>query len=47
MNLRPADFWALTPEEWGWLAGASDGSAMSRAELDELLRLYPDQQVTP
>ncbi len=45
LRLKPAEFWALTPAELGLMLGL-DGRAhpMSRAELDDLSRLYPDER---
>lgn len=44
MKLSPRDFWALTPAEWGWLTEAGAAAAPSRADLDALMRLYPDEK---
>lgn len=42
MKLSPGDFWALTPAEWGWLLAAGAPEAPRRADLEALMRLYPD-----
>lgn len=47
MNLRPADFWALSPAEWRWLAGAAGAAAPSRADVEALIRLHPDKTAPP
>lgn len=44
MKLSPADFWALTPAEWRWLIEAGAPDAPRRADLDALMRLYPDEK---
>lgn len=44
LGLEPERFWSLTPCELRlMLRVAEGGAAMSRARLDELTRLYPDQ----
>jgi hypothetical protein len=42
LGLSPADFWALTLAEWRWLMPDAP-TAMTRAGLDTLLHLYPDE----
>lgn len=45
LRLAPCDFWSMTPRE---LASAAEGvygperASPSRAELDELMRAFPD-----
>ena len=49
MNMRPIDFWNLSPREM-YLAisgfkkfhAAEQEKPMDRAELDDLMELYPD-----
>ena len=49
MGMRPMDFWDLSPREM-YLAikgfkqfnGANKEKPMDRAELDDLMELYPD-----
>ena len=49
MNMRPIDFWDLSPREM-YLAirgfkqfnGVNKEKPMDRAELDDLMELYPD-----
>lgn len=42
MNLRPCDFWALTPDEWRWLT--AEAAAPDRAAVEALAALYPDRE---
>ena len=42
LGLAPEDFWALTLNEWRFLA-PDDGAALSRGDLDRLIALYPDE----
>jgi len=44
LGLRPAEFWALTPAELMFLAGAGSGAggALSRDGLDALISRFPD-----
>jgi len=45
LQLRPQEFWALTPAELGMMLGQSKGVApMRRSQLDQLLAAYPDQK---
>lgn len=45
LGLRPEEFWRLTPVELLIMMGVAGGDApMGRARLDELSRLYPDQE---
>lgn len=44
-GLPPREVWALSLKEWRALTAAPPGAApLSRAELDDLLHLYPDDQ---
>lgn len=46
LGLAPEVFWALTPAELMFLAGAGQGQTMfSRDRLDELMAQYPDGDV--
>lgn len=42
MNMRPCDFWALSPEEWRWLTEGAE--APDRAAVEALAALYPDEE---
>lgn len=51
LRLSPSDFWAMTPAEFhaaldGYIAarrgGGGTASAPTRAELEELMRRFPD-----
>lgn len=45
MGLKPNEFWALSFPEWRALADARFGAAstpLARADLNSLMRLYPD-----
>lgn len=43
LQLRPHEFWALTPAELLMMLGHGAGPApMGRARLDELARAFPD-----
>jgi uncharacterized phage protein (TIGR02216 family) len=47
LGLAPAVFWSLTPRELqailrGKFGPAGEGSAPTRADLDALMRQYPD-----
>jgi hypothetical protein len=42
MGLSPADFWSLSLLEWRWLA-EEETPRMSRAEVEALARLFPDE----
>ena len=43
LNLKPAEFWALSPAELLMMLGHGSGPApMGRARLDELSRAFPD-----
>ncbi|WP_343207566.1 rcc01693 family protein [Aliiroseovarius lamellibrachiae] len=43
LGLRPAEFWALTPNELMVMLGQeAHGAPSMRARLDELLAQYPD-----
>lgn len=45
LQLRPGEFWALTPAELAMMLGQVKGAApMSRDQLDQLLAAYPDQE---
>ena len=45
LGLRPAEFWALSPAELGWLLGKGSGaSPLGRDRLNELIRAYPDRK---
>jgi uncharacterized phage protein (TIGR02216 family) len=45
LRLKPAEFWALTPAELGLMLGLGGRTLpMSRSELDDLSRLYPDER---
>ncbi|WP_421748093.1 rcc01693 family protein [Cognatishimia sp.] len=47
LQLRPQEFWALTPAELAMMLGQTKGVApMSRSQLDQLLMAYPDQKET-
>ncbi|WP_180355835.1 rcc01693 family protein [Aliirhizobium smilacinae] len=45
LRLPPKDFWAMTPAEFFLMAGGARprGAATGRAELDELMRAFPDR----
>jgi len=44
LRLTPAQFWQLTPAELRLMLGQDAGqSAMGRAGLDALMRVYPDE----
>ncbi|HNR76998.1 MAG TPA: phage tail assembly chaperone [Parvularculaceae bacterium] len=43
LGLQPEAFWALTLHEWRALA-PDETAALSRAGLNNLIALYPDQQ---
>ena len=47
MRLRPDDFWRLSVEEWRWLNEAGASAAPSRAEIEALAALYPDETSSP
>lgn len=42
LGLSPDAFWALTLAEWRWLLPDAP-AALTRAGLDRLIALYPDQ----
>ncbi len=46
LRLSPDTFWALTPAELMFLAGADAGSArcLTRSGLDALMAEYPDRE---
>lgn len=45
LQLKPRDFWELTPAELAMMLGQSKGIVpMNRAQLDQLLAAYPDQK---
>ncbi|WP_101068945.1 rcc01693 family protein [Roseovarius salinarum] len=44
LGLRPHEFWALTPAELRLMLGQGGGPPMARAQLDALIRAYPDTQ---
>ncbi len=52
LRLSPATFWSMTPRELSAamrvLGGVADGGVPSRAELDTMMRAFPDitQRVT-
>jgi len=46
LGLAPDAFWRLTPSEWRALTCPGD-APMTRARLDDLLRLYPDEPPCP
>ncbi len=45
LRLSSKDFWALTPVEFLSMTGGARprGTATGRAELDELMRAFPDR----
>ena len=44
-GLRPAEFWALTPAEFGVLIGVDEGGpALSRDGFAALMAAYPDAE---
>ncbi|MBU2993700.1 phage tail assembly chaperone [Octadecabacter sp. 1_MG-2023] len=44
LELKPDEFWALTPAEFWLLLGDEVGAMpMGRSRLDELSRSYPDR----
>jgi len=42
LNLRPVDFWALTPRELQVMLGAEARPALGRSGLQALMQAYPD-----
>lgn len=45
LELRPAEFWALTPAELNLMLGTRGAArTMDRAGLDALLAAYPDRR---
>ncbi|MGH1465766.1 MAG: rcc01693 family protein [Cognatishimia sp.] len=44
LRLTPREFWQLTPAELALMLGQSGGNVpMGRAQLDALLKAYPDK----
>jgi uncharacterized phage protein (TIGR02216 family) len=43
LGLCPGDFWRLSVAEWRVLVGLPQTGALGRAELRELMQLYPDR----
>ncbi len=47
LQLKPAEFWALTPAELGLMLGLDARALpMNRAELEALSGLYPDERTS-
>jgi len=45
LQLKPAEFWALTPVEFLMMLGLSDGpSALTRDGLTRLMAQFPDEE---
>lgn len=45
MGVSPQAFWRLSLREWRWLkAGAAGSASMGRADLDEMMRRWPDKE---
>jgi uncharacterized phage protein (TIGR02216 family) len=42
MGLSPRDFWAATPREIAAAFPARQRNALGRAELDDLMKQFPD-----
>jgi uncharacterized phage protein (TIGR02216 family) len=47
LRLSSRDFWALTPVEFFLMTGAARprATATGRAELDDLMRVFPDGEI--
>jgi hypothetical protein len=43
LGLAPEEFWALTLNEWRFLA-PDEGAALTRGGLQRLIALYPDEK---
>ncbi len=45
LQLKPSEFWALTPAELAMMLGQSKAmTPMNRSQLNALLATYPDQE---
>lgn len=45
LGLRPAEFWCLTPAEFGHLLGHGEGAPpLTRKRLEDLARAFPDKE---